>query len=238
MGDGPTLRGCGAAGLAGAALLLAADWLLLGTPVSGAEFRASWYVFLAEMPRWRLTVGGLAGPVGAWLYVVGFWQLHLALRPGGRVTAFAVFAGFSLSFVWVAGAFHTSLPFLADAWLARQAATGDGAPVVRSLGEHTFAYAGWLYYGGLAPALVGVALLPYAVLRGRTLYPRWFAALNPALLYLLSVGFRWVPAPLGGPLCAGTGNLVFLVFFAASTALLWNGGRGSVRDGGAGGAAA
>ena len=49
--------------------------------------------------------------------------------------------------------------------------------------------------------------------------PRWFAALNPAVLFLLTTLFEWVPAPLGGPLVIGAGNLVFLVFFAASTAL-------------------
>src|SRR5207248_6081407 len=69
---------------------------------------------LSEMPHWRLLIGGLVGPVGAWFYVVGFWQLYLALKPAGRPLAFAVFAGFSMSFVWVAGAFHTSFPFLAD----------------------------------------------------------------------------------------------------------------------------
>jgi hypothetical protein len=220
-----TLRLCGVAGLVGASLLLAADWTLLGTFTSGSEFRENWHVLLSEMPRWRLTVGGLAGPVGAWFYVVGFWQLYLALKPAGRPLAFGVFAGFSMSFVWVAGAFHTSFPFLAEASRMRGAATGDETTVVRAAVEGMFAYAGWLYYVGLAPALVGVVLLAYAVVRKRTRYPRWFAALNPALLYLLSILFQWLPAPLGGLLVIGAGNLVFLLFFAVSTALLWNGGK-------------
>jgi hypothetical protein len=96
---------------------------------------------------------------------------------------------------------------------------------VRAAAADAFAYAGWLYCAGLAPALAGAALLAYAVLSGRSLYPRWFAALNPALLFLLCASFRLAPAPVGGPLVIGSGNLVFLVFFAASTALLWNGGR-------------
>jgi hypothetical protein len=71
---------------------------------------------------------------------------------------------------------------------------------------------------------VSVVLLAYAVLRKETLYPRWFAALNPALLFLLSTLFQWLPAPLGGLLVIGAGNLVFLVFFTVSTMLLWHGG--------------
>jgi hypothetical protein len=211
--------------MAGASLLLAADWILLGSLTSGSEFQDNWYVLLSETPRWRLTVGGLAGPVGAWLYVVGFWQLYLALKPAGGRLAFGAFAGFSMSFVWVAGAFHTSFPFMADAWRAKRAVTGTEAAVVQGLAEQTFAYAGLLYYIGLAPALIGTGLLAYAILRGRSRYPRWFAALNPAVLFLLSTLFRLVPAPLGGPLVIGAGNLVFLLFFAVSTVLLRNGGQ-------------
>src|SRR5215472_16396143 len=77
------LRLCGIAGLIGSSLLLAADWTLLGTFTSGSEFKDNWCALLSEMPRWRLLIGGLAGPVGAWFYVVGFWQLYLALQPAG-----------------------------------------------------------------------------------------------------------------------------------------------------------
>src|SRR5262249_29216610 len=110
-------------------------------------------------------------------------------------------------------------------WRIREAAAGDGAIGVREAAERMFAYAGWLYYVGLAPSLVGAVSLAYAVLGKRTRYPRWFAALNPALLYPLATVFQWLPAPLGGLLVIGAGNLVFLVYFAVSTALLWNGGR-------------
>jgi len=221
----PTLRLCGIAGIVGACLLLAADWILMGTFTSGSEFKENWYVVLSQMPQWRLTVGGLAGPVGAWLYVVGFWQLYLTLNSAGRYVAFGVFAGFSMSFVWLAGAFHTSFPFMAHAWKAKEAATGEGAAVVQEMKEATFSYAGRLYYLGLAPAFIGTVLLAYAVLRGLSRYPRWFAALNPAILFLLSTLFQYLPAPLGGLLVIGAGNLVFLLFFTVSTVLIWNGGK-------------
>jgi hypothetical protein len=102
-----TLRLTGLAGLAGAILLLAGDCLLLGTFASGREFAENWLHILTGMPAWRLTAGGIIGPIGAWLYVVGFWQLYAALMPAGRSLAFGCFAGFSLSFVWLGGAFHT-----------------------------------------------------------------------------------------------------------------------------------
>jgi hypothetical protein len=221
-----TLRLTGLAGLAGAALLLAGDWLLLATFTSGREFTEDWLSILAGMPAWRLTAGGVIGPIGAWLYVVGFWQLYVALVPAGRGIAFCCFAGFSLSFIWLAGAFHTSFPFLADAWSIRGAAAGGGGigqPAIAAL-DRTFAYAGLLYYVGLVPAFVGAGVLAYAIIAQRTHYPGWFVLLNPALLYFLSLAFRWMPAPFGGLLALSAGNLVFLVFFGASTIVLWDGG--------------
>jgi hypothetical protein len=219
------LRLCGIAGLLGSALLLAADWVMLGTFTSGREFTQNWYILLAEMPVWRLRAGGLAGPVGAWLYVVAFWQLFVALRPAGKLLAFITFAGFSMSFVWVAGALHTSFPFLAHAWRAREASMGEGAVVVQWMSERAFGYAWLLYFAAMVPAFVGCVLLAYAVLLKRTRYPRWFVLLNPALLFLVARSFQRVPAPLGGLLVIGAGNLVFLVFFAVSTRLLWDGGK-------------
>jgi hypothetical protein len=197
---------------------------MLGTLTSGREFNEKWYVLLAEMPRWRLVVGGLAGPIGAWCYGIGFWQLYIALRPAGRRLAFVVFAGFSLSFLWAAGAFHTSFPFVADAWRGQQAAA-NGVAVSDVATGPSFHYFGLPLLSSMAPAAVASALLPYAILLKRTRYPPWFAACNPALLYLLTMLFGWVPAPLGGLLVVGAGNMVFLVFFASSTALLWNGGQ-------------
>jgi hypothetical protein len=212
-------------GLGGATILLAADWTMLGTLTSGWEFTDRWYVLLSEIPRWRLVAGALAGPIGAWCYGLGFWQLYVALKPAGQRLAFLVFAGFSLSFVWTAGAFHTSFPFVADAWLAQQSAANGAAAGELTAGP-TFRYFGSLFLAGLAPAAVASALLPYAILRKRTRYPRWFAACNPALLYLPTALFARVPAPLGALLVVGAGNMIFLVFFACSTALLWNGGLG------------
>jgi hypothetical protein len=55
--------------------------------------------------------------------------------------------------------------------------------------------------------------------------PRRTVVFNPLVLYGLTLMFRFVPAPLGGLLYVGYGNLIFLVFFAASTAVLWRGGR-------------
>jgi hypothetical protein len=158
---------------------------------------------------------------------VVLWHRFLAAILGIEAlgTALGLFgvADFSLSFVWSAGAFHASFPLLADAWQAKQTA-GAGAALGDVTTDPTFHYFGLLFVASMPSAAIATALLAYAVIWKNTRYPRWFAAMNPALLFLLTRAFVWMPAPLGGLLIIGAGNMVFLLFFACSTALLWNGG--------------
>jgi hypothetical protein len=223
------LRSCGVVGICAAVFLLAADWTLMGSFVSGPEFRRRWHEILSGMPPWRLYVGGLAGPVGACLYAVGFWHVYLAVRPAGRKVALAVFASLTLSFALIAGGFHTALPFVAYAWQSRTATT---VPAVTAPIDDLFQYAKAIYTLGLIPGFVGMALLGYAVLTGRTRYRRSFVIWNPGLLYVATYLFERLPAPMGGLLVIGAGNLVFLVFFAASVVVVWNGGRVGTVSGG------
>jgi hypothetical protein len=90
-------------------------------------------------------------------------------------------------------------------------------------GQGCFKYAGLLFVIGAVPFLMGCAILAYAVFALPTRYPRWAIVFNPPLMYAVTLVFRYVPAPLGGPLYIGYGNIMFLTFFAASTAALWSG---------------
>lgn len=157
------LRCFGVCGIIGAALLLCADWLMLGSLTSGAEFNASWLDRLVAMPLWRIRLGGLAGPIGACFYALGFWQIYLALRQADRNLAFVCFAGFSVSFVCIAGSFHAAFPFMAALTSAHNAVPGN--LVVDASYADAMVYFRQLFYLGSAPALVSVLLLPYLVLR-------------------------------------------------------------------------
>ena len=152
------------------------------------------------------------------------------MRSAGRRLAFLCSAGFSIGFVYVAGAFHASFPFMAHAAQSMEAVETRGPDRVTALAEQTINYAGLLFVSGALPSLVGCLTLAYAVLFLHTRYPRWMIVFHPLSLYLVTLAFRFVPAPLGGLLYIGYGNILFLVFFAASTAVLWNGGTSHARD--------
>lgn len=215
------LRTFGILGVVGSLLLLLSDWVLLGAPTSGREFGVRWLEILSTMPRWRLTVGGLAGPIGACFYAAGFWHVYLGLRPANRLLSFACFVAQSSSFVSLA-AFHAAFPFAAHLKTINDVA-GEN-PIVRDSYGAAMEYLGNMYYTGLALGLVGALLLIGLLLAGRTRYPRWFVLVNPSFLWVACFAFRYVPAPLGGPLFIGAGNIAHLIFFILSTIVLWRGG--------------
>ncbi len=107
------MRLCGYLGMAGAAILLTGDLLMFGARASGAEMRERWLAIMNAMPAWRLISGGLVGPIGAWFYAIGFWQVYLALEPAGRRLAFLTFAVLSMGMISIAGAFHAAFPLMA-----------------------------------------------------------------------------------------------------------------------------
>ena len=76
MNEVSTIRLCGMAGVTAAVVLLSSDWLMLGAFTDARGFANDWLDILTETPRWRVRSGAIVGPLGAWLYAVGFWQLY------------------------------------------------------------------------------------------------------------------------------------------------------------------
>ena len=226
------LRWSGIAGIAGSVGYLIGDVLLLGNSANPAQFpHLATYidnrliqrgaVFLASSTE-RLAAGGLAGVFSTPLYLAGIWHIFEASKPGGTrwslppflllVTAFSI-----VPFV------HGSFFYLAEILKTVGQVGPSAQPVLITLATRTTV---WLFiaYGVLAVlASVGFAWLTVAIARGKTLYPRWVALANPLVCMLAgSLIDRVLPQPFK-LLLAGAGlSLGMLVFFALSTAVLWN----------------
>jgi hypothetical protein len=158
-----------------------------------------------------LYLGALAIP----LYAAGYWQVGAALAPAGAGRARAVFLlgayGAALG-----GAIHAVTGLVLHVERAGGVAAAEPLEVVARWGA--FLLPPW----GLAAVLLTVAwaLCARAVLGGRTLYPRWTAAANPLLLLgvlaALSAGSTWLRAFL----LPAAPNVVHVLFFGLSTAVL------------------
>jgi hypothetical protein len=178
-------------------------------------------VFLASSTE-RLAAGGLAGVFSTPLSLAGMWHIFEASKPGGPrwslppcillVTAYSIAPFVHGSFFYVAEILKT----VGQVDLQSQ-------PALVALATRATL---WLFvaYGVLAvSASVGFAWLTVAIARGKTLYPRWVALVNPLVCMLAgSLIDRVLPQPFK-LLLAGAGlSLGALAFFTVSTAVLWN----------------
>jgi hypothetical protein len=195
-------------GLGAALLMFAGDMCLYGHFGSGAE-AISKPVITNEADT-RIIVGGFIGPIAAILYCVGLFSLYFMISPKSKMLAIVVTGGAAATMV-IGGTYHAMWSiraFLIKAGLS----SGDHQVLYSQIKDYTMLF----YNTMLAGAGVVSALLLFAVLSGRSLYPRWSALVNPGILFLLRPLADVIPAPLGAIVSGGYLNLVFVVFFSVS----------------------
>jgi hypothetical protein len=204
----------GLIGLVGSALLLAADVVLVYSPIPAARFD----VFAAAVGKSqaRLVYGSLLGVFAIPLVLASFGHIFLALRPGGTWLAIPpVILGI---FAYVIGAaFHAAIPFYMAAIQQVKASDASASPLLVAMAR---------VFVPLQKALAFFVVsssvwLLVALLSGKTLYPKWIAALSPAVLVIL---FRVVmrissPAVVGILFPAGN-NLALFIFVSCSLVVL------------------
>ncbi len=213
------LRLAGIVALTCAALVFAADVIMLGLPVSGDEI--SDYRILGSLPEWRLRLGGY----GAFIilgFVIGVWQLYEGIKPAGAWWSIPPFL--LLSNFFISGAiFHFLVPFVGAAVKAQAQMRGAEYQTMEALIQTMRNY--WLvpYITGLGSLVIGSLWFGAAVLFRPTHFPRWMAALSP--LFPIGAAFlitRWLPAPYGGYLLPPFVHFATPLIFGSSTAVLWN----------------
>ena len=132
------------------------------------------------------------------------------ISPRSRTLAIVVAGGAAVMMV-VGGTYHAMWSiraFLIKAGLS----SGDYQGLYSQIKDYTLLF----YNTTLAGAEVVSLLLLFAVLSGRSLYPRWSVVVNPGILFLLRPLADFIPAPLGAIVSGGYLNLVFIVFFSVS----------------------
>jgi len=215
-----TQRLSGLAGVAGALLFFCGDMLFYGHFGAGATFHQGMERVVREAPLVRLFTGGLLGPVAACLCIVGFWHVGQNIAPRSPLLGKLVF--YILAAMMVVGSAVHAL------WVPRGLATKYEEPLkayLPDLFEALRRYWEVAYDLAAVPAYIGAVLLLFAVLFGRSVYPRWTILANFGLLSLLEPLASQVPTPLGAILVGGFTNLSIAVFFLVSVLSTWNAQR-------------
>lgn len=199
-----------AIGLVGSLVMFAGDMLLYFT--SGAYDMdgtlGPYARIMRDLPEGRVRLGGLLGPVAAFLYIFGFAGLPALAAGELSWLMWAVAALLSFALI-CGGAYHAQYPYLAIA-----ARSEDGSAVERVAGTIMV-----LQRMATVPMYVAFVLLGVLIVAGRTVLPPWAVALTPLVTSFL--GFAWLhaPQPARCVLFGGWSNLVFTIMFAALIAL-------------------
>lgn len=196
------VRATAVAGLLGALTMFVGDMLFYGQVGSGADALNSSLAVVSQRPPSWLMLGGLVSSLAGLGYMAGVVHVWQRAEPAPRVLRF----GLTLL---VAAIFSVAIATHA-VWGAFALAAGRDPKVA--------AYLELFFTTGMVVAVPTGLLLAGLVLTGRTTWPRWSAALNPGLLYVVLSTAAWLPSPIGAAVVGGAFNLAFAVFFATSTA--------------------
>ncbi len=197
----------GLTGLLAATLVGAGEFMLHFDPLMryGQGFD-----FFKGVTQSRATAGHFFGVLGAPLYVVGAWHIHLMLRPANRFwakLAFVVMAyGCIVGGIWIGS--RATAAFLVNA------ISGDA--VASAIELYELRYESLLTIVRVA-VLVLSGIFVWLILTGRSNYPRWVAALNPIVLILASFLVFWLAPEIGKYLMPIALNVAFFVLFSVST---------------------
>ncbi|MBI1817266.1 MAG: hypothetical protein HYR72_20025 [Deltaproteobacteria bacterium] len=196
----------------GAALLASiGDLLLLHVAQLGPEDCG-----IARMACWpELLTGHYLGVLTIPLYGIGYWQVSRGLGANDWRARWVFALGAYASAL--GGAVHGLTALIIRASPADPNAPGDPFAALAPYAPYLLPL--WLLLGVLA--LAGSALFTLVILTTRTAYPRWFAFANPVVLVALA-SLATLPAPaIASYVIPAAPNLAHIVFFGASTAVLW-----------------
>lgn len=195
-----------ALGLLGSLLMFAGDMLLYFTP--GAYDMDGtlkpYMCIMRDVPAGRVRLGGVLGPVAAFLYVLGFAGLTLTAH--GEMDWLVWLAAALLAFALVCGgAYHAQYVYLSViAKAGREELYDEVADNIM-----------FVMRFATVPMYLGFVVLGVAIVLGQTAFPTWFVVLTPLVTSFLGLVWMRVPQPARCILFGGWSNLVFTIMFAA-----------------------
>ena len=206
------IRFLGIAGILGGIVLFIGDMLFYYSPTS-TDFLQN----MALASDARIIASGVCALLASWLYLLGAGQVYFAFeetKPIVKNTVFASFAGIGIAY----GIVHAA--YVAIATSAKLALVNqlDMQTSVILAGEANNLLRNIIYpiFGLLSIIFI------YQVWRKQTRYPRWMVFFFPLLPFLLQ---GLIVNNLNGVLkviiAGGYLNIIFALFFLASTISLW-----------------
>jgi hypothetical protein len=209
-----SLRLFGISGIIGALLFIGGDLLYNHIPGS----KASPTIKMSSLPAGRLINAGTLGMIGCWFYSLAALQVYIAFRPAGEPFASILFLAFAAIMICY-GIGHAGY-FAIAAGAKAAASLGSNPEMGGKLGNAFFQRLTFIIY---IPTAIASLMMVYAVLAGRSMYPRWMGLCLPIVIYLLKTPVTHIlRGRLKELINDSYDNFALFVFYALSTIVLWN----------------
>lgn len=160
---------------------------------------------MKKLPPKRVMLGGLIGPVAAFLYCIGFYHIVLITDEAFHNAAFAAFL-LSCFGIIAGGAYHSHCAYLG---LLGADEHRDGLDIAMKY----FQKLALILYVGEG---LGLLILIVLIALGKTVFPQWMALISPGVLFLLKPLSRKLPKGLHMVICGGYTNFIFIVYYAVA----------------------
>jgi len=206
----------GIIGLIGSIILFAGDMLLYGHFGSAGDIYDIIEAAVPHVSVGQLFVGGIIGPIAAFLYIAGFYHVYLNIQRAGKKSAKVVFVSSSLMMA-IGGTYHALWTIRMLLFKFRVMDVENLQPFVEAVNS----YLNLILMTSTILGYIAFTLLLILVLIGKTNYRRWTVIVNPGLLYLMTLLSSEIPGPLGAVIVGGYINLIFILFFSISVITTW-----------------
>lgn len=225
-----TLHLTGLIAIIGSTLYAIGDVLLLASKVSLDDYpRLKPYAKLLSdaekmvaLSPTRLMWGALFGVFATPLVMLGFWQVYQGLSGGNAGVALAAFGLFGIASIL--GPFvHGSFYYLGEYVHALNKVDDRAQTVIADMiARHRkvliITYAPLLLFIVIASILFSIL-----VASGKTMFPAWMAAINPATITIAWLFLKRLLPQFVRDWTEGAGfNIAYMVFFLCTTLTLWN----------------
>ncbi|MBO4919813.1 MAG: hypothetical protein J5365_06610, partial [Erysipelotrichaceae bacterium] len=157
---------------------------------------------MKKLPKKRLMLGGLIGPLAAFLYCIGFYHIVLITEEQYRILSYAAFLLCCMGII-AGGAYHSHWPYLGMFGHEEQ------KEELKEIMDYFQKLSVILYLG----EGTGLLILLFLIVSGKTVLPVLMALLTPGALFLLRPVVRKLPKGLHMVLYGGFTNIIFILYY-------------------------
>lgn len=150
----------------------------------------------------RLYLGGFLGPIGAFIYCIGFYHIVLSCRENYLNFGWIIFLINTLGMI-LGGAYHMQCAYLG--LLSRYENNGAFDEFLKFLKIQAM-----IIFGIMAIGNIGIAA---SLLLGFTVFPTWQGFLTPIFFVLLTPFVRRLPKGIHMIICGGWFNLIYFIYY-------------------------